>query len=189
MDRTEAFNLMREYLESESLRRHSLASEAVMRALALRLGKPETEVERWGLLGLLHDLDYGLTESSPDRHGLTTVELLAERGFTDKELAAIKRHNAEMLGLTRETELDLALTAGEVVTGLIAAAALVQPDKKVASVKPSSAVKKMKDKAFARSVNRDHIKLCEHLGLSLIDFITLAVEAMAALDRETDDAL
>ena len=87
-----------------------------------------------------------------------------------------------MLGLSRETELDLALTCGEVVTGLIAASALVQPDKKIASVKPASAVKKMKDKAFARSVNRDHIKLCEKLGLPLLDFMTLAVEAMAELE-------
>lgn len=184
MDRTEALDLMREHLEAESLRRHSLASEAVMMALARRLGKAETEVGRWGLLGLLHDLDYGQTEHSPDQHGLKTVEYLADRGFSEEELAAIKRHNAEMLGLERITELDLALTAGEVVTGLVAAAALVQPDRKLASVKPASAVKKMKDKAFARSVNRDHIKLCEQLGLPLIDFMTLAVEAMAGLEAE-----
>lgn len=173
---------MEKHLTSEALRRHSLASEAVLRALARKLGRNEEEVERWGLLGLLHDLDYGETESNPQLYGLKTVEYLDESGFSVDELAAIKRHNAEMLGLERETELDLALTCGEVVTGLIAASALVQPDKKIASVKPSSAVKKMKDKTFARSVNRDHIKLCEKLGLPLLDFMTLAVEAMAEME-------
>jgi putative nucleotidyltransferase with HDIG domain len=184
MDRTEALALMEEHLAAEALRRHSLASEAVMKALARKLGKTEAEAERWGLLGLLHDLDYGLTEGTPDQHGLRTVEYLADRGFSEEELAAIKRHNAEMLGLERISELDLALTCGEVVTGLVAAAALVQPDKKLASVKPASAVKKMKDKAFARSVNREHIKLCEQLGLPLIDFMTLAVAAMVELEAD-----
>lgn len=184
MDRTEALALMEERLTAEALRRHSLASEAVMRALARKLGKAEAEVERWGLLGLLHDLDYGQTERTPGQHGLRTVEYLADQGFSDEELAAIKAHNAEMLGLERVSELDLALTCGEVVTGLVAAAALVQPDKKLASVKPASAVKKMKDKAFARSVNREHIELCECLGLPLIDFMTLAVAAMAELEAD-----
>ena len=182
MDRAEALTLMEKHLSSETLRRHSLASEAVLRALARKLGKSEEEAERWAVLGLLHDLDYGETENDPHQHGLKTVEYLADSGFSVGELEAVKRHNAEMLGLERETELDLALTCGEVVTGLIAASALVQPDKKIASVKPSSAVKKMKDKAFARSVNRDHIRLCEQLGLPLLDFMTLAVEAMAEME-------
>ena len=184
MDRSEALSLMEKHLESEALRRHCLASELVMRALALRLGKDEAEAGRWGVLGLLHDLDYAETENNPELHGLKTVEYLADQDFTPGELLAIKRHNAEMLGLGRETELDLALTCGEVVTGLIAAAALVQPDKKIASVKPASAVKKMKDKGFARSVNRDHIRLCEQVGLPLAEFMELAVSAMTALDGD-----
>ena len=182
MDHNEAVALMEKHLESDALRRHSLASEMVVRALALHLGKAPEEAERWGLLGLLHDLDYAETENNPELHGLKTVEYLADLGFTPEELAAISRHNAEMLGMTRESDLDLALTCGEVVTGLITAAALVQPDKKISSVKPASAVKKMKDKTFARSVNREHIKLCESLGLPLIDFMTLAVSAMSRLD-------
>lgn len=157
-----------------------MASGAVMEALAGHLGKSAEEKERWAALGIVHDLDYGETESTPELHGLKSVELLAGQGFTEEELAAIKRHNAECLGLTRETELDFALTSGEVVTGLIAAASLVQPDKKIASVKPASVVKKMKDKAFARSVNRDHIKLCERIGIALPDFIALATAAMTA---------
>ncbi|UQZ91034.1 hypothetical protein C4J81_18145 [Deltaproteobacteria bacterium Smac51] len=178
---------MEKYLESMALRRHSLASGAVMEALALRLGKPAEEVERWSILGIVHDLDYGETEATPELHGLKSVELLAGQGFTEEELNAVKRHNAEALGLERETELDFALTCGEVVTGMIAAASMVQPDKKIASVKPSSVAKKMKDKAFARSVNRDHIRLCEKIGLPLADFIALAVEAMTAQEAQSEN--
>lgn len=182
MDRGAALELMEKHLTSEALRRHSLASELVMRSLARHLGRDESQADRWALVGLLHDLDYEETENTPELHGLKTADYLADSGLTAEELTAIKKHNAEMLGLTRETELDLALTCGEVVTGLIAAAAMVQPDKKIASVKPASAVKKMKDKSFARSVNRDHIKLCEQLSLPLGDFMALAVEAMLPLD-------
>lgn len=170
---------MEQTLESEALRRHSLDSEAVMRSLAFRLNKDAATAERWAVLGLLHDLDYAETENDPSRHGLRTTELLAEKGFEPEELEAIKRHNAESLGLSRENELDLALTCGETVTGFIFAAALVRPDKMVANVNPSSVVKKMKDKAFARSVNRDHIKLCEQIGLPLDEFIALSIKAMA----------
>ncbi len=179
MDKQSAVLLMEEHLESPALRRHCLASGAVMEALAGHLGKSPEETERWGVLGILHDLDYGETEAAPEFHGLKSVELLAGRGFSEEELNAVKRHNAECLGLERETELDFALTCGEVVTGLIVAASLVQPDKKIASVKPSSVLKKMKDKTFARSVNRDHIKLCERIGLPLADFIALAAQTMS----------
>lgn len=179
MDINEATALMESRLQSPALRRHSLYAGAVMAALAARLGKTPEEAARWRVLGVLHDLDYGETEKTPEAHGLKTVEALAGQGFTEDELNAIKRHNAECLGLARQTELDYALTCGEVVTGLIVAASLVHPDKKVASVKPASAVKKMKDKAFARSVSREHIRLCEKLGLPLADFMALAVGAMA----------
>ncbi len=184
MERDEALALMEKHLESEALRRHCLASEAVVRDLALRLGKSADEAGRWGVLGLLHDLDYAETETRPELHGLKTVEYLAGQGFSEAELAAISRHNAEMLGMERVTDLDIALTCGEVVTGLVSAAALVQPDRKIASVKPASAVKKMKDKGFARSVNRDHIKMCEQIGLPLAEFMELAVAAMTRLETE-----
>ena len=183
LTRADAVALMEKHLASEALRWHSLASEAVLRALALHLGKSNEEAEHWAVLGLLHDLDYAETENTPEKHGLITAEYLAGYGFSEDDLWAIRRHNAEMLNLTRESQLDLALTCGETVTGLITAAALVQPDKKVASVKPASAVKKMKDKAFARSVNRDLIKLCEKLDLPLAEFVALAVSAMTELEN------
>ena len=187
MDKQAAAALMEEHLQSPALRRHSLASGAVMEALAGHLGKSAGEAERWAALGIVHDLDYARTETTPELHGLKSVELLAGCGFSEEELNAVKRHNAEMLGLERETELDFALTCGEVVTGMIVAASLVQPDKKIASVKPSSVVKKMKDKAFARSVNRDHIRLCERIGLPLADFIALAAKAMAEQEARSEN--
>lgn len=182
LSRQEAVELMESHIQSEALRQHCLASEVVLKALALKLGHDQAMAERWALLGLLHDLDYAQTEAEPQKHGLIAAEELAAYDFSPEELEAIKRHNAEMLGLSRETQLDLALSCGETVTGLISAAARVQPDKKVASVKASSAIKKMKDKAFARSVNRDIIRLCEPLGLPLAEFMTLAIEAMSALE-------
>ena len=94
---------------------------------------------------------------------------------------AIARHNAEALGLTRETRLDFALTCAETITGLIVAAALVHPDKKIASVKVKSIRKRMKSKDFARNVNRDHIALCEEIGLPLNDFIEMSLRAMTAI--------
>ncbi|MGL4208412.1 MAG: hypothetical protein ACRCTY_03390 [Candidatus Adiutrix sp.] len=185
MNRDEALALMEQYLgKSANLKRHSLASEAVMKSLALKLAKSDEEAQRWGILGLLHDLDYLETESSPALHGLKTAQYLENYNFSEDELLAIKRHNAEMLGLTRQSELDLALTAGEVITGLIMASALVRPDKKISEVKTTSVLKKMKDKSFAKGANREHIKLCEQFNLPLADFVTLAILAMGAIEGE-----
>ena len=186
MQRDEALNLMEANLPSASLRKHSLASEAVMKALARQLGKNADETARWGVLGLLHDLDYEQTQDSPNRHGLVSVEMLKDKGFEPEELLAIQRHNAEALGLERLSQLDNALTCAEVVTGLITAAALVHPEKKLSAVKASSVVKKMKDKAFARSVNRDHIKLCTEIGMETPAFVALALTAMTEISTELE---
>ncbi len=181
MDRAQALELLRRHCAEERLFRHALASEAVLKALALRLGQ---DPEAWGLAGLLHDLDYDQTAGQMNRHGLVTAQLLAPHGLPAETLAAIAAHNAENLGLTRVTPLDFALTCGETITGLVTATAYVHPDKKLASVKPKSVVKRMKEKAFAASVNRDHIRLCEQLGLPLDQFAALAVEAMQAISDD-----
>jgi len=180
MDRAEAWQLLNERVEADNLLKHCLASEAVMRGLARKLGHDE---ELWGLTGLLHDLDYPETKDDPQRHGLYTVELLAGK-LPEAALTAIKRHNAEALGLTRETTLDLALTAAETITGLVVATTLVYPDKKLTSVKPKSVTKRMKEKAFAANVNRDHILLCEKFGLPLPEFAALAVESMRQISDQ-----
>ena len=181
MDRDQAVILMETHLEADNLRKHSLASEAIMRALARRLGHDE---ETWGLAGLLHDLDYAQTQDDPARHGLVTEKILQEKGVDETIIQAIKAHNAEALGLTRQTPMDLALTCGETMTGMVVATTLVYPDKKIRSVKPKSIVKRMKEKHFAKGVRRQHIMLCEELGLPLAEFAALSLKAMAAIDKQ-----
>ena len=180
MDREEALALLEQHIEADNLRKHCLASEAIMRSLARRLGYDE---DQWGLCGLLHDLDYDQTKDTPEKHGLVTVELLQGR-MDDESLTAIKAHNSECLGVERTTVLDKALTCAEVMTGMVVATALVYPDKKVASVKPKSIVKRMKEKAFARGARREHILLCEDLGLPIRDFAELSLEAMTAIHED-----
>ena len=169
---------METYLGADNIRKHSLASEAIMRALASRLGE---DPDMWGLVGLLHDLDYNETREQMHRHALDTQRILLERGVHPDIPNAIKYHNAENLGLTRQEPIHFALTAAETITGMIVATALVYPDKKLASVKPKSVRKRMKAKEFARAVNRDHIRLCEEIGIPLDDFIVLSLEAMRGI--------
>jgi putative nucleotidyltransferase with HDIG domain len=178
ISRERALNLMEERLSGAAMRGHSLASEAIMRALAPRFNE---DPDKWGLAGLLHDLDYHETKDRMDRHGLETERILEEEGVHPDIIDAIKRHNAENLGLTRKNPIDFALTAGETITGMIVAATLVYPDKKIASVKPQSVKKRMKAKEFARSVNRDHIRLCEEIGIPLDEFIIISLEAMGGI--------
>jgi uncharacterized protein len=171
----EARELMERYLEAENMRSHSIATQAIMTALAPRFGE---DPELWGIIGLLHDLDYDATRETMQRHTLVTEEILREKGLSPEVYVPIKYHNAENLGLTREKPVHFALTAAETITGMIVAAALVNPDKKIASVKPKSVIKRMKAKEFARSVNRDHIKLCEKIDIPLEEFIVISLEAM-----------
>ena len=173
--------LVEKHLGNENLRNHSLASEAIMRALARRLGEDE---DKWGLAGLLHDLDYDLTKDDPASHGLKTAEWLKELKVDDEIVKAILAHNAEALGISRETPFELALTAAETMTGMVVATALVYPDKKIRSVKPKSILKRMKEKQFAKGANREMILLCEDIGIPIAEFATLSLEAMSQIDKE-----
>ena len=181
MDRQDALTLLHEHVKTENLLKHCLATEAVMRALAKHLGE---SVEIWGVAGLLHDLDYEETMTQPNGHGLRTAAVLAESELPSEVIGAIKAHNAEALGLTRASRLDFALTSAESITGLIIATALVYPDKRLASVKPKSILKRMKQKDFARRVNRDHIRLCEEVGVPLADFAELSLRAMQGISED-----
>ena len=176
--REDALKLMEQCLEAENMRRHSIASEAIMRALAPKFDADE---EMWGLVGLLHDLDYNETKDHMERHGLETEKILLEHGVDPTIPDAIKRHNAENLGLERTEPIHFALTAAETITGMIVATTLVYPDKKIVSVKPKSVKKRMKAKEFARSVNRDHIRLCEEIGIPLDEFIVISLKAMEGI--------
>lgn len=178
INREQAAALMEERLDMDNLRKHCLASEAIMRALAPRLnGDPDL----WGIVGLLHDLDYNETKDKMDQHGLVTEKVLQDLGVHADIIEPIKHHNAENLGLTRSEPIHYALTAAETITGMIVATTLVYPDKKVASVKPKSVKKRMKAKEFARAVSRDKIRLCEEIGIPLDEFIVISLEAMKGI--------
>lgn len=183
ISREEARALMEQYLETDSIRKHCLASEAIMRALAARLG---ADPEMWGLTGLLHDIDYNETRDDMPQHTLVAEKILIEKGVDREIIEAIKSHNAENLGLTRTEPIHFALTAAETITGMLVAASLVTPERKLSAVKVKSVKKRMKAKEFARSVNRDHIRLCEHIGIPLDDFIELSLEAMNGISDQLE---
>ena len=171
---------LKQHVKNEKTIVHCLASEAVLRALARRLGEDE---ERWGLTGLLHDIDVEVTNADPKVHALKAEELLADFGFDEEMLDAIRMHNDEATGIPRTTRFQRALAAGETITGLIYATTLVYPEKKIAHVKYKSVRKRMKAKAFAASVNRDHIMECEQLGIPLDEFIQISVDAMRGVSE------
>ncbi len=175
MTRDEALELLGQYVKNERMINHCLASEAVMRALAKRLGRDE---EKWGLAGLLHDLDVETCNADLSVHGLETERILKEKGLDAEIIDAIRMHNEKAAGAARSTEFQHALAAGETVTGLIIATAMVYPDRKIASVKGKSVVKRMKEKAFAASVSRENILECEKIGIPLNEFVELALGAM-----------
>jgi putative nucleotidyltransferase with HDIG domain len=181
MDRKQAEDLLHQYVQDEKMLYHCYASEAVMRAMARKLGRDE---EKWGIAGLLHDIDAEITDKNPGRHALEAVPILREQGLGEDVLDAIKMHNEEATGKERTTEFQHALAAGETITGLIYATALVYPDKKISSVKPKSIRKRMKEKAFAASVNRDTIRECEQVGIPLDEFIELSLNAMKEIDQK-----
>ncbi len=181
MTRDEALALLQEHVKQPNLVKHCLATEAVMRALAKRLNQ---DGEKWGLAGLLHDLDVEVTNADLKVHGLKTEEILRARGLDPEIVEAVVRHNELACNRKRETAFQHALAAGETVTGIIVASALILPDKKLNSVKPESVRRRMKEKGFARSVNRETIKECEKLGLALEEFLALAVQAMQGIAAE-----
>jgi len=179
ISRDEALTLLKEHIKEPNLINHCLESEAVLRGLAARLGR---DAELWGITGLLHDLDYSTMENE-SRHGLDSADMLAGK-LPDEALAAIRRHAFEMNGAEApETEFDFALRCGETVTGLVHAGALVRPTR-IDGMKVKSLKKKMKDKAFAASVNRDCIRECDKIGLELGDFLQIAIGSITSIAPE-----
>ena len=174
-DRNEAWTLLCEWTQSDALRRHALGVETVMRAMARKRGEDE---ELWGLTGLLHDFDYERYPEAPD-HPVKGSAVLREKGYPESMIQAILGH-APYTGVARETPMAKALFACDELTGFLFACTYVQPDRKVTSVKPSSAKKKLKDKSFARGVNRDDIRQgAEELGVDLLEHITFVLGALA----------
>ncbi|MFQ5662860.1 MAG: HD domain-containing protein [Terriglobia bacterium] len=173
-NRANAWNLLCEYTQSENLRKHALAVEACLRAYAPKFAGDE---ETWGVVGLLHDFDYERYPQAPD-HPLEGSKILRARGYAEEIIQAILSH-ADYMNVPRETPLQKTLYACDELAGFITAVALVRPNKSLAEVKPSSVRKKLKDKAFARTVNRDDIvRGAAELGVALDDHIALCLEAM-----------
>ncbi len=180
MDRQAAWELLCEYTKGEGLRKHGLAVEAVMRHFARKHGEDE---ETWGIVGLLHDIDY---EQHPteEQHPSEGAKILRERGYPEEVVRAILGH-ADYTGVPRDTLMAKVLYAVDELTGFITAVALVRPNKSIHEVEPPSVRKKMKDKAFARSVNRDDIaKGTEELGVDLNEHIVEVTAAMRAVAGE-----
>ena len=179
--REDALKLVKQHIKSPNMLNHCLAAEAVMRALAEHVG---ADSEQWGLAGLLHDLD---AESHTDLavHTRETSRILEEKGVDAEIIEAIRLHNEQAHpGERRSTQFQHLLAAGETITGLIVATALVYPDKKLASVKPKSVRKRIKEKAFAAGANRDIIRECEVGGVPLADFCDISLSAMQGIDSE-----
>ena len=179
ISRQEALELVRQKVANERLVKHMLAVEAIMRALARELGEDE---ELWGLTGLLHDLDYEETKDDFSRHGLRSAEML-EGLLPPEALHAIRAHN-ERTGVKAESKLDLALRAADALSGLVIATALVMPHKKLAEVRLPSLRRKFKAKDFARGADRNRIRLCEQLGLSLDRFLEIGLEALKGIAEQ-----
>jgi predicted hydrolase (HD superfamily) len=193
IDRQSAWGLLTEFTQSESLRKHALAVEACMKACARKFSSGSTEArsteassedeELWGIVGLIHDFDYEKFPSRDD-HPYRGNEILQERGWPEEICRAIMSH-AEYTGVTRDTPMEKALFACDELSGFITAVTLVKPGKSLAEVDAKSIRKKMKDKAFARSVNRDDIiNGAADLGVDVDEHIAFCIEAMKGIAAE-----
>lgn len=181
ISRDEALELVRSHIKSANMVNHCLAAEAVLRAAAKRLNE---DPDKWGLAGLLHDLDVE-TQTDLATHTTETVTILKGKGIDSEIIEAVRLHNLQAWPEDqRETVFQHALAAGETITGLIIAAALVNPAKKLSAVKPKSVKKRYKEKAFARGANREIIAECEMAGIPLTDFCDLSLIAMQEIAPE-----
>jgi putative nucleotidyltransferase with HDIG domain len=183
MNRTDALQLMQEHTQSASLRQHMLAVEAAMRAYAAKFGE---DADSWGIVGLLHDFDYekypNPEHSATEGHPAWGVGVLRERGLSDAQCRAILGH-ATYSGVPRDARLAQTLFAVDELCGFLVACALVRPSKSLADLEVSSVKKKLKDKAFARGVNRDEVRQgAEELGVPLDEHIAFVIAALRPVE-------
>ncbi len=180
MDRQKALEQIKENVKSKNFLKHMLAAEAVMRGLAEHFGE---DADKWGLAGLLHDIDYDRTADDPQKHSRVGARMLEELGYDEDIVYAVKVHN-DVHGLERKSLMDKALYCADPVTGLIAAAALIHPDRKLASIDVQFVLNRFHEKGFARGARRDRISACEELGLSLEEFAEIALNSMKSISGE-----
>ncbi len=178
MTRTDALALLNEHLHNRNLVKHCLAVEACMRALAARMGQ---DPEPWGLAGILHDLDYELTQKSPEAHTTETVKILQPKGVPAPVLDAIRAHAGKK---PCETPMEWAIYSCDPLTGLIIAAALMHPDKKLAAIDLEFVKRRYKEKSFAKGARREEIEQSRNLGMELDEFLTICLGAMQGIAGE-----
>jgi predicted hydrolase (HD superfamily) len=183
LDRNAAWELLCEYTKGDSLRKHALAVEAAMRACAPRYGGAEADADEWGIVGLLHDFDYEMFPSA-DQHPFTGANILCSRGYPDHIIRAILGH-ATYTGVPRDTPVARALFATDELCGFLVACALVRPSRSLDDLEVSSVKKKLKDKAFARTVNREDIRQgVEELGVELDEHIRFVIGSLKPVQKE-----
>ncbi len=178
MNREEALELVRQHLKNRNLVKHSLAVEACMRAVAARLGQAET---KWALAGILHDLDYELTEKSPELHTTETVRILGGLGIDSDIIQAIQAHAGRV---SCQSPMDWAIFSIDPLTGLIIAATLMHPTRKLKDVDLEFVKRRYKEKSFARGARREEIEECRHLGLDLDEFLSICLAAMQGISSD-----
>ena len=180
MDRQEALALVKKNVKNNNLVKHMLAVEAVMKRLAEYFSE---DAATWALAGLLHDIDYDQTVDSPDQHSKVGAKMLQEHGLSAEIVEAVKAHNSYH-GLPRNTLLAKSLYSADPVTGLIVAAALIHPEKKLSAIDVPFLENRFNEKHFARGANREQITACTELGLELDEFLGLSLEAMQNISKE-----
>ena len=180
LTRNEAFDFVKKNVAKKNVVYHMLAVEAIMRSVAKHFGENE---DKWGLIGILHDIDYEKTEATPEKHTLLAEQIL--KGFVPDELIkAIKTHNFKHTGVMPETRMEKALIASDAISGLLVACALVMPSKKLADVKVESVAKKFRDKDFARGAERERILVCEEIGIPREKFFEIALNGLKSVAAE-----
>ncbi len=182
MNREDALRLIRKYVGNENSIKHMLATEAVMRSLADRLGEDK---DKWGLTGLLHDIDMEIVDyvANPENHGKEGAAILEEEGIEPEIVEAVKSHNPAT-GKDPITMMERAIYCADPLTGLIVASTLVLPSRKLSDLTPSSVMNRYKERAFARGADRETIASCSEMGIGLEEFIGIGLDAMKGVAEE-----
>jgi hypothetical protein len=180
MTRDEAITLLEKNLENRNLIKHCLSVEACMREFAEQFGE---DVEKWGMAGLLHDLDYDYTYNNPENHTLKTEEMLKDYDLSEDIIHAIKAHNKKV---KFESEMDIALYTVDPATGFIIACALMHPSKKLENVNLKRMKKRFKEKSFARGAGREQMRECTKMGVELDEFLTTCLSAMQKISTDLE---
>ncbi|MFC2167025.1 HDIG domain-containing metalloprotein [Acidobacteriota bacterium] len=178
MKRTEAYELVKKHLKNKNLIKHSLAVEACMRAMAAKFNQ---DVDKWGLAGILHDLDYEITEKSPELHTTETVKMLQEMDIESEVICTIQAHAGQ---ISCKSNMEWSIFSIDPLTGLIIAATLMHPSKKLMEIDLEFIKRRYKEKSFARGARREDIEQIKNVGTDLDEFITICLEAMQGISEE-----